>query len=196
MWSSKGPSQCNLVSQPRTSPRTTANRLNAIHSTGPRTAAGKLRSSRNALRHGLTAASPVLLTEDPAAYDSHRRAFLNEYQPATPTESQLVLELADIAWRLNRIPLLEARQLSGHDGLAIVEAHRLLQNLSVQATASLVIKHSTSSAPSRPIAASAKPATSNKPRPSSNSTKAKELNTIQPRMASFHNPKLKHTAAS
>ena len=35
------------------SPRTTANRLNAQLSTGPRTAAGKLRSSLNALRHGL-----------------------------------------------------------------------------------------------------------------------------------------------
>jgi hypothetical protein len=114
------------------SPRAVINRLNATHSTGPRTAAGKLRSSRNALRHGLTAVSPVLPTEDLAAYEAHHSAFLDEYQPATPTETQLVHELADTAWRMNRIPLLEARLLSGLDGLAIVEAHRLLQNLSVQ----------------------------------------------------------------
>jgi hypothetical protein len=81
-------------------------------STGPRTAAGKQRSSMNALRHGLTAASAVLPSEDQAAYDNHRRGFFNEYQPATPTETQLTQELADTAWRLNRIPSLEADLLS------------------------------------------------------------------------------------
>ncbi len=93
-------------------PRTRANRANAQLSTGPRTAAGKQRSSLNALRHGLTAASPVLPSEDPAAYQRHCRQFLDEYQPATPTETQLVQELADTAWRLNRIPLLEAELFS------------------------------------------------------------------------------------
>jgi hypothetical protein len=81
-------------------------------STGPRTAAGKQRSSMNALRHGLTAASPVLPTEDPAAYQLHCRQFFDEYHPATPTETQLVQELADTSWRLNRVPLLEADLLS------------------------------------------------------------------------------------
>src|SRR5271154_4703280 len=93
-------------------PRTRANRANALLSTGPRTPAGKQRSSLNALRHGLTAASPVLPSEDQAAFDAHRRGFFDEYQPATPTESQLVQELADTSWRLNRIPLLEAEVLS------------------------------------------------------------------------------------
>ena len=110
------------------------NRLNSQHSTGPRTTEGKLRSSRNALRHGLTAASPVLPTEDPAAYETHRRQFLDEYQPATPTETQLVEELSDTSWRLRRIPLLEARLMSGSDPLPIVEAHRLLSNLNLQST--------------------------------------------------------------
>jgi hypothetical protein len=106
--------------QPATCPqpaRTRANRdavnqANAKLSTGPRTAAGKQRSSLNALRHGLTAASPVLPSEDPAAYQRHCRQFLDEYQPATPTETQLAQELADTAWRLNRIPLLEAELFS------------------------------------------------------------------------------------
>jgi hypothetical protein len=89
-----------------------ANRANAKLSTGPRTAAGKQRSSQNALTHGLTSHSPVLATEDPAAYQRHCRQFLDEYQPATPTESQLVQEIADTAWRLNRIPLLESEVFS------------------------------------------------------------------------------------
>jgi hypothetical protein len=95
-----------------TNPRAAVNRANALRSTGPRTPAGKQRSSLNALRHGLTAASPVLPSEDPAAYQRHCRQFLDEYKPATPTESHLTQELADTAWRLNRIPLLEAELFS------------------------------------------------------------------------------------
>ncbi len=92
--------------------RTAINRANSRHSTGPRTPAGKQRSSINALRHGLTAASAVLPSEDQAAYDTHRRSFFDEYQPATPTETQLVQEIADTAWRINRIPFLEAELFS------------------------------------------------------------------------------------
>jgi hypothetical protein len=58
--------------------RIRANRANAMLSTGPRTDSGKQRSSLNALRHGLTAASAVLASEDRAAYDTHCRAFFDE----------------------------------------------------------------------------------------------------------------------
>jgi len=88
--------------------RATINQLNAQKSTGPRTDAGKQRSSLNALRHGLTARSPVLESEDQAAYESHCRQFENEYQPANQTETELVQDLADTSWRLRRIPILEA----------------------------------------------------------------------------------------
>ncbi len=94
--------QLNYVDRP------SVNRANASHSTGPRTEAGKLRSSLNALRHGLTARSAVLPSEDPAAYQQHCRQLQNEYQPDTPTETLLVQQLADTSWRLNRVPLLEA----------------------------------------------------------------------------------------
>ena len=107
-------------------------------STGPRTAAGKQRSSQNALTHGLTSRSPVLATEDPAAYQLHCRQFFDEYQPATPTETQLTQELVDTAWRLNRIPLLEAALLDratnppteqARIDFDIVDAHRALATL-------------------------------------------------------------------
>jgi hypothetical protein len=128
------------IANPQPPPRNRAaiNRANSQHSTGPRTDSGKQRSSRNALGHGLTAASAVLPSEDQAAYDAHRRAFSDEYQPATPTETQLVQELADTSWRLNRIPLLEAHLLTraAHpptDQAAIdfdiVDAHRAIASL-------------------------------------------------------------------
>jgi hypothetical protein len=105
-----------------------ANRRNSRHSTGPRTPAGKQRSSQNALRHGLTAACAVLPSEDRAAYDAHRRGFFDEYQPATSTETQLVIEVADTSWRLNRIPTLEAALLDRADS-DIVDAYRALATL-------------------------------------------------------------------
>jgi hypothetical protein len=92
--------------------RAATNLANSQHSTGPRTAAGKQRSSQNALRHGLTCRSAVLPSEDLAAYEQHCRQFRDQYQPANATESQLAQELADTSWRLNRIPLLEAGLLS------------------------------------------------------------------------------------
>ena len=92
--------------------RTAINRANSQQSTGPRSEAGKQRSALNALTHGLTARTAVLPSEDQAAYQHHCRQFENEYRPATPTEIQLVHELADTSWRLNRLPLLEADVLS------------------------------------------------------------------------------------
>ncbi len=88
------------------------NRANSEHSTGPVTEAGKQRSSQNALRHGLTAQTVVLPTEDLEAYQAHLKSFTAEYHPKTATESQLVQALADATWRLNRIPTLEASLLS------------------------------------------------------------------------------------
>jgi hypothetical protein len=123
--------------------RTAINRRNSRHSTGPRTDSGKQRSSQNAMRHGLTAASAVLPSEDPAAYDAHRRGFFDEYQPATPTETQLTQELADTAWRINRIPALEAALLDraanpptdqARIDFDIVDAHRALATLGLHYT--------------------------------------------------------------
>jgi len=132
----------SLPAETRRAPanRRATNRRNASHSTGPRSKTGKQRSAQNALTHGLTARTPVLPTEDLAAFTHHVQQFLDEYQPATPTESHLVHELANTAWRLNRIPLLEAEVLSRAANppneqaaidFDIVDAHRLLATLSL-----------------------------------------------------------------
>ena len=119
------------------------NRENALYSTGPRTDAGKRRSSLNALSHGLTASSPVVPGEDRATYEDHCRGFYDEYKPATSTESQLVREVADTAWRLNRIPRLEAALLDRANNppyeaarytFDIVDAHRALTTLGLHGT--------------------------------------------------------------
>jgi hypothetical protein len=92
--------------------RAATNRANSTHSTGPRTESGKQRSSQNALRHGLTARTALLPTEDPEAYQRHVQQFLDDHKPANSVETQLVHEMANTAWRLNRIPFIEAELLS------------------------------------------------------------------------------------
>ena len=92
--------------------RAAVNKANAQKSTGPRTEAGKQRSSLNALRHGLTGQTVVLPTEDHSAYQRHSHAFLDEYQPKGATESQLVQSLSDTSWRLNRAAAVETNLFS------------------------------------------------------------------------------------
>ena len=122
--------------------RAAINRANSRHSTGPRTPAGKQRSSLNALRHGLTSRTVVLPPEDLAAHRRLTQEFFGEYQPQGPTEKQLVQELAATAWRLNRIPALEADLLAratapptAESAIAfdIVDALRAIANLGVYA---------------------------------------------------------------
>jgi hypothetical protein len=92
--------------------RRAVNRANSAYSTGPRTEAGKQRSSQNALGHGLTARTALLPSEDPEAYERLIQQFLDDCKPANSIETQLVHEMANIAWRLNRIPFLEAELLT------------------------------------------------------------------------------------
>jgi len=120
---------------PQPGRRAAANRANARHSTGPRTAQGKINASRNAVTHGLTSRTALLVTEDLETFKKHCQQFRDEYKPATPTEQQLTQELADTSWRLNRIPLLEAELLNrasdprSGSNFDIVDAHKLLAML-------------------------------------------------------------------
>jgi hypothetical protein len=96
----------------RAAERAAVNKANAQKSTGPKTEAGKQRSSLNALRHGLTGQTVVLPTEDHSAYQRHSHSFLNEYQPNGATETQLVQSLIDASWRINRVAAIETNLFS------------------------------------------------------------------------------------
>jgi hypothetical protein len=124
--------------------RAETNRANAQHSTGPKTRAGKKRSSLNALRHGLTGQVVIMPGEDLNAYQNHVNSFTAEYKPEGPTEAHLVQALADTSWRLNRVAALETNVLTlaaahASDGIkgalataAAMESHsKTLANLSL-----------------------------------------------------------------
>ena len=100
-----------------------ANRANARLSTGPRTANGKARSASNNLRHGLASGRLILPGEDPADFDELVEGLRAEYDPATPTEGQLILRMAQHFWLSQRaIRLQNDAFLAGYtpDKLALL----------------------------------------------------------------------------
>ena len=100
--------ELETVAAPEISPaRLAANRANSSLSTGPRTAAGKARSSSNALKTALTGRTVLLPSDDAAAYEHYVERFVRDFQPVGVRESELVQSIADTNWRLRRIPTLE-----------------------------------------------------------------------------------------
>lgn len=89
----------------------TANRLNADHSTGPRTPDGKARASRNAVRHGL-ASSLTNMPEGVAAdFKEILEDYTTEFSPNGQHETFLVEQLAFARLRMIRIQRLELRHI-------------------------------------------------------------------------------------
>ncbi|HWF46666.1 MAG TPA: hypothetical protein VG168_06655 [Bryobacteraceae bacterium] len=84
-----------------------ANQANAQLSAGPKTSAGKAKSSLNAVSTGLTGRTVLLPGDDAKLYSEHMASFFVSCEPATPEEEALVRELAETRWRLDRIPQLE-----------------------------------------------------------------------------------------
>ena len=99
-----------------------ANRQNCRLSTGPRTEAGKAASSANALSHGLTAASTVVLPEEDAdAFERLREGVIADLDPAGALQEALAQRIAVLLWRLDRAARLEA-ELFVHGQLAMLRS--------------------------------------------------------------------------
>jgi hypothetical protein len=84
-----------------------ANRLNALKSTGPRSAEGKRRSRQNAVRHGLTAETVISALENAADYEAFESSIAFDYRTRSATERELVSRLASVLWRLRRSTTIE-----------------------------------------------------------------------------------------
>lgn len=86
-----------------------ANRRNALHSTGPRSAEGKAASRFNALKTGIQAKSLVIPGEDPDELEELAAGYHREFQPATSLERFLVDSLVHDEWQIRRYRAIEAR---------------------------------------------------------------------------------------
>lgn len=85
-----------------------ANKRNAQRSTGPRTEVGKARSRLNSRKHGLTAKMLIIVGEHADDFDELRAELLEQYDPQSAFECELVERVAGILWRLRRVPFFEA----------------------------------------------------------------------------------------
>jgi hypothetical protein len=83
-------------------------RANGAKSRGPKTAATREKSSLNAVTHGFTAHSTVLLQcEDPSLFQKIRDEYAATFIPATPAEEVLVDEMIVARWRIQRLWTIE-----------------------------------------------------------------------------------------
>lgn len=82
--------------------RREANRRNAQNSTGPRTAAGKERSSRNATRHGLLSQRMLLSDESEEELRALRHGMRQSLRPVGELEEELVERMVAATWRKRR----------------------------------------------------------------------------------------------
>jgi hypothetical protein len=76
--------------------------------TGPKTEAGKQRSSLNAYKHGLTGQIHVFTPEERTAFEKHCQSFVEALAPVGTLEQDLAQSIAEDKWRLNRARSLES----------------------------------------------------------------------------------------
>jgi hypothetical protein len=90
-----------------TESQTNANRENAKASTGPQTAEGKAKSSRNNTKFGLFATTNCVQPEEQEDYENFCSALWTALAPADPIEEVTAAEFIRNAWRLRRCAMAE-----------------------------------------------------------------------------------------
>jgi len=84
------------------------NPRNGQSSTGPKTEAGKRVSAQNALKFGFFSPKALLPGESAEEYEAFHAALLQQFGPRNALESHLVEQYIPLAWRLRRLPEIEA----------------------------------------------------------------------------------------
>jgi hypothetical protein len=103
-----------------------ANRANAQKSTGPKTDAGKKRSSLNAFRHGLTGQVVVLPEEDRQAFEQLTEKTIAELQVRGEHELQLARTYCMSLWNVQRAMAVQDTMFS----LGVME--EVAENLNIE----------------------------------------------------------------
>ncbi|MBZ5617664.1 MAG: hypothetical protein LAQ69_02845 [Acidobacteriia bacterium] len=96
-----------------------AERAHPNRSTGPRSAAGKARSSMNALKTGIYANSLIIPGEDPAHLATLTEEYFQRYHPTLPAERDQVDILVRSTWTLRRLAVADAQVWTYEMGHAI-----------------------------------------------------------------------------
>jgi len=83
----------------KTTKKIVANQLNARRSSGPKTARGKNRSSRNAVKHGFFSNELVLSDMEKTEFQALRRSLQMQLQPMTALQYIALEEIVVCTWR-------------------------------------------------------------------------------------------------
>lgn len=89
-----------------------ANRRNALRSTGPRTPAGKARTARNPITHGLLSREVLLPGEDREEFEAFAASLRRDLEPEGTYEELLVDSMIKAVWKLRRLGRMEGDILS------------------------------------------------------------------------------------
>ena len=84
---------------PATQKQKEANRKNAQKSKGPTKPAGKVRSSLNAWRHGLTGQVATMPDEDRTAFEKFASEIRHAFHREGALEKQIAQSIAEDEWR-------------------------------------------------------------------------------------------------
>jgi hypothetical protein len=87
----------------------TANRANALLSTGPATPETKSAVCHNAIKYGIHAKSLIIPGEDPEEFEAFKQFQQDACNPQDTAEQQCVDQLVMNLWRLNRLQNAEAQ---------------------------------------------------------------------------------------
>lgn len=74
---------------------------------GPQTAKGKVRSAKNATRHGVLSTAPVIAGESASAWKRHRDSVVESLGVIGALEETLAEQAASLLWRLGRLTRAE-----------------------------------------------------------------------------------------
>lgn len=102
-----------------------ANRTNARRSTGPKTAAGKARSSQNALKFGIFCRDLLVPGEDPEVLNVFKRDMIRCLNPRNDLELQLAEQIIADEWRIKRV---RAAEHAAFERLHAEDCQRVEQN--------------------------------------------------------------------
>src|SRR5215467_13203838 len=113
-----------------------ANAANALLSTGPRSEAGKAKSSRNAVKHGLTSKQLVIAAGEEEEFAELHESLYQQIAPSGALEMGLFNMLVHSAWNLTRFRTLEANLMTnGVDSLLDEATGKALDRLQRYSTA-------------------------------------------------------------
>src|SRR5436309_13745725 len=91
---------------------------------GPNTQHGKVASSRNAVKHGLTSDAPVIPGESLAEWQRFLAGIIASYEPVGRLETEHATMIASLMWRRRPASRFEVAVLAATMATTEVDLHR------------------------------------------------------------------------